>query len=66
MDLVLSGLHWSHCLVYLDDIIVFASSIEQHLQRLDTMLGRMASVGLTLTPSKCLQSFSVTLYQTRV
>ena len=53
MDLVLSGLHWSHCLVYLDDIIVFASSFEEHLKRLDTVLGRIASAGLTLKPSKC-------------
>ena len=54
MDLVLSGLHWTHCLVYLNDIIVvFGSSIEEHLQRLDIVLERIASAGLTLKPSKC-------------
>ena len=53
MDLVLSWLYWSHCLIYLDGIIVFASCIEHHLQRLDTVLGRIVSTGLTLKPSKC-------------
>ena len=53
MDLVLSGLHWTHCLVYLDDIIVFGSSVEEHLQRLDIVLERITSAGLTLKPSKC-------------
>ncbi len=53
MDLVLSGLHWTHCLVYLDDIIVFAPTEEEHLKRLDLVLGRMAKAKLTLKTSKC-------------
>ena len=31
MDRVLSGLHWETCLFYLDDIIVFAATWEEHL-----------------------------------
>eukprot|EP00794_Sanderia_malayensis_P018364 gene18364-20211_t len=38
MDLVLSGLHWTHCLVYLDDIIVIATTEEEHLRRLYLVL----------------------------
>ena len=53
MDLVLSGLHWTHCLVYLDDVIVFAPTEEEHLRRLDLVLGRISKAGLTLKPSKC-------------
>ena len=34
MELVLRGLHWSTCLVYLDDIIVYSSTIEEHFTRL--------------------------------
>ena len=34
MDLVLAGLHWETCLLYLDDIIVFAATWEEHLARL--------------------------------
>ena len=34
MDRVLPGLHWETCLFYLDDIIVFSSTWEEHLARL--------------------------------
>ena len=32
MELVLRGLHWSKCLVYLDDIIVFSQTVEGYLR----------------------------------
>ena len=53
MDLVLTGLHWSQCLVYLDDIIIFGKTFEEHLTRLRIVLERLDQVGLTLKPSKC-------------
>ncbi|TPX36475.1 hypothetical protein SeLEV6574_g08025, partial [Synchytrium endobioticum] len=31
MDVVLSGLKWRCCLVYLDDIVVFSKSFDEHL-----------------------------------
>ena len=34
MERVLSGLHWTSCLVYLDDIIIFSKTIDEHLERL--------------------------------
>ena len=34
MDRVLASLHWETCLFYLDDIIVFSSTWEEHLARL--------------------------------
>ena len=34
MNLALSGLTWTHCLVYLDDIIIWGSTFEEHLHRL--------------------------------
>ena len=53
IDLVLSGLHWTHCLVYLDDIVVFAATEEEHTHQLNLVLERVAKAGLTLKPSKC-------------
>ena len=35
MDLVLTGLAWEVCLVYLDDIIVMADTFEHHLEHWD-------------------------------
>ena len=34
MEQVLAGLHWTCCLVYLDDIIVFSCSVPEHLSKL--------------------------------
>jgi len=31
MNLVLQGLNWKHCFVYLDDIIVIPGAFEEHL-----------------------------------
>ena len=53
MDLVLSGLQWSQCLVYLDDIIVLGHSFETHIQNLDSVFKRLKEAGLRLKPSKC-------------
>jgi hypothetical protein len=52
MDLVLSGLTWQTCLVYIDDIIVFSRSPEEHLLRLDEVCARLAENNLKLKPSK--------------
>ena len=37
MDLVLSGMQWSQCLVYLDDIIVLGRSFEEHICNLGSV-----------------------------
>ena len=39
MDRFLAGLHWEMCLFYLDDIIVFSSTWEEHLARLRQVFG---------------------------
>ncbi|KZR95537.1 Uncharacterized protein APZ42_010701, partial [Daphnia magna] len=38
MDLVLSGLRWTICLVYLDDIIIYAGSANEQLVRIRQVL----------------------------
>ena len=53
MDHVLTGLSWEICLFYLDDIIVFSHTWEEHLQRLETVFQRLLEQGLTLGASKC-------------
>lgn len=41
MNLALSGLTCTHCLVYLDDIIIWATTFEDHLHHLQLVLDRM-------------------------
>lgn len=40
-------------LLYLDDIIIFSSSVDQHLQRLETVLDRLQKEGLKAKLEKC-------------
>ena len=53
MEQVLAGLHWSTCLVYLDDIIVFSRIVADHLDQLRDVFTCLKNAGLTLKPSKC-------------
>ena len=47
MDMILAGVKWQICLVYLDDVIVFSRSPEEHLQHLDEVLTRLGKAGVT-------------------
>ena len=53
MDRVLAGLHWETCLFYLDDIIVFSSTWEEHLARLREVFERLRHAKLKLRAEKC-------------
>lgn len=53
MDMLLSGLNWEICLVYLDDIMIFSETWEEHLRRVDQVLTRLAEAKLMLKWSKC-------------
>lgn len=41
MDNVLRGLQHETCLVYLDDIIIFSSSLQEHIERLKSIFDRL-------------------------
>ena len=53
MDFVLAGLNWTHCLVYLDDVIVLGRSFTEHLQNLQMVFVGLREAGLMLKPAKC-------------
>ena len=53
MELVLHGLHWKECLIYLDDVLVFSRSFSDHLQSLEQIFSRFCSAGLKLKARKC-------------
>lgn len=53
MERCLGELNHTACVVYLDDIIVFGSTIDEHLERLDKVIGRLAEHGFKLKPEKC-------------
>ena len=53
MSMVLAGLAWQTCLVYIDDIIVVGKTFDEHLRNVAQVLGRLREAGLKLKPSKC-------------
>ena len=53
MDRVLKGLNWKQCLVYLDDILIYSMTFEEHLRHTHEILSRFCFANLRLKPSKC-------------
>ncbi|UYV80667.1 hypothetical protein LAZ67_19001324, partial [Cordylochernes scorpioides] len=54
IDSVLGSLKWNMCLCYLDDIVVYAPTFEEHLRRLQLVLSCIQKAGLSLNHKKCL------------
>ena len=53
MYCILAGLHWETCIFYLDDIIVFSSTWEEHLACLRQDFERLRHTNLKLGAEKC-------------
>ena len=53
MNLLLAGVQWSSCLVYLDDIIVLGKTFEDHLKHLSQVFQRLRDAKLKLKVKKC-------------
>ena len=60
MESILAGLQWKILVIYLDDIIVYGSTVDETLDRLEIVLQRLRSAKLKLKPKKC------HLFQTQV
>ena len=53
MEQVLYDVNNKICAIYLDDILIWSSTVEKHLERLEAVFKRLADAGLKLKPSKC-------------
>ena len=56
MEECLGDLHLRICRIYLDDIIIFAKSFEEHQQRLEMVLQRLQEWGIKLSPASVLSA----------
>lgn len=53
MTCCFGDLNFTHLLIYLDDLIIFAKTFDEHLERLQLVFDRLRQHGLKLKPSKC-------------
>ena len=53
VEKVLVGLTWKICVAYLDDVIIFSSTPEEHLERLRFVFQRLRAHNLKINPDKC-------------
>ena len=53
MESCLGDLHLNWCIIYLDDIIIFSKTPEEHIERLRGVFEKLFKAGLKLKPSKC-------------
>jgi hypothetical protein len=51
MDRILAGLDFARC--YIDDILVFSATVEEHQRHLQVVFERLRAHGLKLHPGKC-------------
>ena len=47
------GLHLDICYIYLDDLIIFSKTFDEHVERLKRIFNRLREVNLKLSPKKC-------------
>ena len=53
MESCFHELHLSWCIIYLDNIIVFSQTPEEHVHRLKAVFNKLRAASLKLKPSKC-------------
>ena len=53
MNILLAGIQWHDCLVYIDDIIVLGRSFSEHLHNLAKVFQQLCQANLKLHVKKC-------------
>ena len=53
MESCLGDYHLKYCIIYLDDIIIFSKTPEEHIARFRKVFQKLDEAGLHLKPNKC-------------
>ena len=53
LGIILIGVRWKTCLVYLDNVIIFSKSVKNHVKHLDDALTLLGAVEISLNLKKC-------------
>ena len=62
IDKLLAGMKWISALAYLDDVVIYSDTFEQHLLHLEMFFARVAKANLQLHPGKSKPCQSETRY----
>ena len=53
MNECLGSLNMTICIIYLDDLIIFSNTFDEHMERLDKVFTKLKECNLKLAPEKC-------------
>ena len=53
MESCLEEMHLNWCIIYLDDVIIFSKTPDEHTERLKGVFQKLRNTWLKLKPSKC-------------
>lgn len=53
LEIMLPGFRWKSCLVYVDDVIIFPSNFEEHLNHVRQVLSTLKKGAFSLKLKKC-------------
>lgn len=70
IDVILMGLKGIDCLVYLDDMVCFSATMEEHARKLEAIFKRLEQANFKTQPEKCVfatdsRIFGTCLYAVR-
>lgn len=52
LDIILLSFRWRICLIYLDDVVIFSRSIEEHMDQVEDTLKTLGEAGISLNFAK--------------
>jgi hypothetical protein len=52
MEIVMTGLHWDSCLIYIDDVVILGRSFEEALRDMGMVFDRFSKASLKLKTKK--------------
>jgi hypothetical protein len=53
LDMIVAGVKWMYALVYLDDVIIYSRTFEDHLKHVSHVLALLKGAGVSLKLKKC-------------
>ena len=53
MEMMLNGLLWMKCIIYINNVIIFSATVEKHKKDMREVLERMREYEVIAKPKKC-------------